>query len=103
MGSSQICGISGIFKTSDPMNTAPRLPLNLLPCGHRGLIDSIEFDLELQARFAALGVQPGKSIQMIRQASLGGPFHIQLGTTEIMLRRQEAARIKVRPMHEPMA
>jgi ferrous iron transport protein A len=45
----------------------------------------------------ALGIVPEKPIQVLRKAGFGGPLHVRVGvTTEVAIRRREAARVKVR-------
>lgn len=68
-----------------------------LPCGQSASIEGLSVGAELHIRLAALGLQPGKLVQVIRRASLGGPLHVRVGTTEIILRRKEAAQIVVNP------
>ena len=38
---------------------------------------------------------PAKQIEMIRKASFSGPLQVRIGTTDVMLRRSEADKIKV--------
>jgi ferrous iron transport protein A len=52
-------------------------------------------DAELQTRLQALGVKPGRVIEVLRRAGVGGPLHVRVGGTEFMLRRQQAAHILV--------
>ncbi|MFM7024661.1 MAG: ferrous iron transport protein A [Limnohabitans sp.] len=71
--------------------------LDSLPCGQNACIETMTFESELQARLSALGLRHGKWVQVIRRAGLGGPLHVRVGTTDIILRRREAARIQVNP------
>ena len=80
------------------MNKTTTCNLNGLPCGQCACIEGVNVKSDLQARLVALGLQKGKLIEVIRRAKLGGPLHIRLGTTEIILRRQEAAHINVNPL-----
>lgn len=66
----------------------------LLP-GEEGTIRTIEADEGLFHRLTALGFRNGKRIEMIRRARFGGPLHVRIGTTEIILRKSEAHRIKI--------
>lgn len=79
------------------MNKTATCNLEGLPCGQCASIEGLTVGSELHARLAALGLQPGKLVQVIRRAALGGPLHVRVGTTEIILRRQEAVQIKVNP------
>lgn len=79
------------------MNKTETCNLEGLPCGQHARIEGLSVGAELRARLAALGLQPGKGVEVVRRAWLGGPLHVRVGTTEIILRRQEAARIQVHP------
>ena len=81
------------------MSNTTTCKLEGLPCGQSACIECLSVGSELHARLAALGLQPGKLVRVIRRAALGGPLHIRVGTTEIILRRQEAAQIEVNPRY----
>lgn len=46
-------------------------------------------------RLSAFGVVSGAVLRVERQAALGGPLEIRIGTTHIMLRRSTAEAITV--------
>lgn len=71
--------------------------LDSLPCGQYALIKGVDVDGDLRTRLTALGLASGKEVQVLRRASLGGPLHVRVGTTEIILRRNEAANIQLCP------
>lgn len=71
--------------------------LDTLQPGAVATIVSIHTDEALHLRLAALGLRTGKSVTLIRRAALGGPLQVRLGTTDILLRRSEAGKIRVRP------
>ncbi|WP_432722063.1 FeoA family protein [Jeongeupia wiesaeckerbachi] len=50
---------------------------------------------ELAQRLAALGLRPGREVEVIRRGWLGGPLQLKVGGTEFMLRRSEAALIEL--------
>lgn len=76
-----------------PTQTARHL--DHLPYGEGAFIQSLNVDPELRGRWAALGLEAHQWVQVLRKASWGGPLHVRVGTTEIILRRQEAAKIDV--------
>ena len=82
--------------THSPMpfssTTRPRSLESLAP-GGQACIDHLALSGGLKTRLAALGLAQGKSIEMIRRASWGGPLHVRVGSTEIILRRKDAALI----------
>jgi ferrous iron transport protein A len=69
--------------------------LAALQPGDTATIISIHAEEALHLRLLALGFRTGKRIEMIRKASFSGPLQVRIGTTDVMLRRIEAAKIKV--------
>lgn len=63
--------------------------------GDIATIASIHAEEALHLRLLALGFRTGKQIELIRKASFSGPLQVRIGTTDVMLRRSEAAKIKV--------
>lgn len=76
----------------------PAIPSNLseLSPGESALISHIEAEESLFHRLAGLGFRVGKKIELVRCASLGGPLHVRIGSTDIIIRRAEASRIQVK-------
>ena len=77
---------------------AKTTPLSSLHAGQSARIDTLHFNVEFTARLRALGVEVGKTVRVLRQASWGGPLHLGLGMTEVMLRRADAQSILVTPL-----
>ncbi len=73
------------------------LLLRQLATGESATIVRLDVDHELQKRLVALGMRVGKAVKVIRRAAFGGPMHVRIGTTEIILRTAEAALISVTP------
>jgi ferrous iron transport protein A len=69
--------------------------LAALQTGDTATIVSIHAEEALHQRLLALGFRNGKQIELIRKASFAGPLQVRIGTTDILLRRNEAAKIKV--------
>jgi ferrous iron transport protein A len=44
-----------------------------------------------------LGFRVGREISIVRKAWLGGPLHVRIGTTEVIMRRRDARAIQVQP------
>jgi ferrous iron transport protein A len=63
--------------------------------GDTATIVSIHAEEALHLRLLALGFRTGKKIELIRKASFSGPLQVRVGTTDVMLRRLEAAKIGV--------
>jgi ferrous iron transport protein A len=73
----------------------PATTLAVLHPGDIATIVAINAEEALHLRLLALGFRNGKEIEMIRKASFSGPLQVRIGTTDVMLRRSEAAKIKV--------
>jgi ferrous iron transport protein A len=76
-------------------STMPSFTLAHLQPGDIATIVSVHAEEALHLRLQALGFRSGKQIQLIRKASFSGPLQVRIGTTDILLRRNEAAKIKV--------
>jgi len=66
----------------------------LLP-GQTAIISVIDAEDQICERMAALGLRRGRLISVIRRARMNGPIQIRVGTTDLMIRRSEAARIHI--------
>lgn len=75
--------------------TAITPTLNRLRPGECGTILALDADEELGQRLVALGLRIGKSVRLLRRARFGGPLHVRVDTTELMLRRREAHCIRL--------
>ena len=63
--------------------------------GDIATIVSIHAEESLHLRLLALGFRTGRQIELIRKASFSGPLQVRIGTTDVMLRRVEAAKIEI--------
>ena len=77
------------------LSIMPSLTLSQLLPGDTATIVSIQAEEALHQRLQALGFRSGKKIELIRKASFSGPLQVRIGTTDILLRRNEAAKITV--------
>jgi ferrous iron transport protein A len=73
----------------------PSITLAQLHPGDTATIVSIHAEEALHQRLQALGFRSGKQIELIRKASFSGPLQVRIGTTDILLRRNEASKITV--------
>jgi len=73
----------------------PSENLASLASGESATIVAIQTDDALRQRLSALGFRVGKRVEIIRKASFSGPLQVRIGTTDILLRRNEAAQIAV--------
>lgn len=77
------------------------MPLAALRRGQVARVLALSGEGGLRHRLQALGLQPGQRVQVLRRAPWGGPIHLQVGMTELMLRRRDAARVAVAPADGP--
>lgn len=73
----------------------PATTLATLEPGDTATIVAIHAEEALHQRLLALGFRTGKQVELIRKASFSGPLQVRVGTTDVMLRRSEAAKISV--------
>ena len=76
-------------------NIATRL--DQLPSGEHATILALHAEAALERRLLALGLRPGQAVCLLRRGLMNGPLHVRVGTTELMLRRQEAQHIDIIP------
>lgn len=72
--------------------------LSQLETGQHAVISAIEADESLFHRLSALGFRVGKPLSIMRRANFNGPMQVRLGTTDVILRMNEAARIHINPI-----
>ncbi len=73
-------------------------PLSQLETGQQAVISAIEAEESLFHRLSALGFRVGKTLSIMRRASFNGPLQVRLGTTDVILRNNEASRIQIHPI-----
>lgn len=78
------------MKTNNPTTN-----LDKLNAGESATILALHTDDALRQRLMALGFRAGKRIELIRKASFSGPLQVRIGTTDILLRQNEASKIAV--------
>lgn len=74
----------------------PAVALSTLAPGEIAIIVAIHTEDPLHQRLLAMGFRTGKQIELIRRARFSGPLQVRIGTTDILLRRNEAEKITVR-------
>jgi ferrous iron transport protein A len=71
--------------------------LTTLPLGTAASISAINASEGLFHRLAAMGFRVGKSVQVMRRAAFSGPIHVRVGSTDIIIRHQDARCIELLP------
>jgi ferrous iron transport protein A len=69
------------------------LTLEKLAKGESGSVMAINMDGALKKRFFALGLKEGAHVRVLRRAVFGGPMHLRVGTSELIVRLKEASCI----------
>jgi len=70
--------------------------LSSLKVGEVAVIANLMAETGLHHRLLALGIRPGRQVSLLRRAWFSGPLHLRVGTTELMLRHQDAQQVHVR-------
>ena len=81
------------LKVSAPQGTL--VTLDQLPCFVPAKVIAIQAEADLAQRMAALGLREQSVVQVLRHASFGGPVQVRVGTTEIIMRLQDARQIQL--------
>jgi ferrous iron transport protein A len=84
-----------MFALLNPTNIMSAISIATLHPGEIATIVSIHAEEALHLRLLALGFRNGKQVILIRKAAFSGPLQVRVGTTDVMLRRAEAEKIKV--------
>lgn len=66
------------------------LTLNYLEIGMVATIKSISGTQALIARINGLGLRVGQPVVVIRRAVMGGPLHVRIGYTDVLMRAEQA-------------
>jgi ferrous iron transport protein A len=74
----------------------PAVALSSLVPGESATIVAVHTEEPLHQRLLAMGFRTGKQIEIIRKARFSGPLQVRIGTTDILLRKNEADKIKVK-------
>lgn len=71
---------------------------HLLP-DHSAAITAVHASGMARERMAALGLTVGRRVTVVRRAPFGGPLHLRIGPTELMIRRAEARAVVLDRVH----
>ena len=75
------------------------LSLDRLLTNHSAAIMAVHATGMAGERMAALGLLPGRRVTVLRRAPFGGPLHLRIGPTELMIRRADARAILLDHVH----
>lgn len=71
------------------------IPLSKLGPDDVGTIKNINAGQELSRRLAGLGLRSGIHVRVIRHSPMKGPIQIRVGSTDLIMRLDDAANIEV--------
>jgi ferrous iron transport protein A len=71
--------------------------LNQLSANGTGTIAAIHAGQDMRRRLAGLGMRLGIRVKVIRLSPLNGPMQVRVGSTDLILRRSDAAHIEIQP------
>jgi ferrous iron transport protein A len=71
---------------------------HLLP-EHSAAITAVHATGMTRERMAALGLTVGRHVTVLRRAPFGGPLHLRIGPSELMIRRADARAILLDHVH----
>ncbi len=71
------------------------MTLKQLPAGKRARITNVQGEKGLRSRMLAMGLRSGREVAVIRRAAMGGPLHVRIGSTDLMMRGKEADLIRL--------
>ena len=69
--------------------------LSYLVPGEHVIIQDIVAEESVRQRLHAMGLLRGREVELIRRARFGGPLQIRIGSVNLILRRRDAAYVKV--------
>ncbi len=67
--------------------------LSQLHSGETGTISALVGDPEIRARMQSIGLRVGREIAVIRRSRFGGPLQVRIGTTDLLIRPQQAMQV----------
>lgn len=71
------------------------MTLSDLSVNEVAIIQQVYAEPEFYKRLYALGLRAGTNVLVIRRANCGGPMHVRVGTTDLILRTDIARCINV--------
>jgi len=73
--------------------------LDQLPIGSRARVTRVEGNDELSLRLLEMGLTPGVELRVLGVAPLGDPLELEVRGYRLSVRRREAMRVHVYPVH----
>lgn len=67
--------------------------LSQLRSGESGTISALVGDPDIRVRMQSIGLRVGREIAVIRRSRFGGPLQVRIGTTDLLIRPQQAMQV----------
>jgi ferrous iron transport protein A len=64
-----------------------------LPTGQSGTIAALSGDPDIRIRIQSLGLRVGREVAVIRRSRFGGPIQVRIGTTDLLIRPEQARQV----------
>ena len=81
-----------------PQNDQQLIALSSMSLGQRALIVAFAYDTDQGERIQKMGFVPGEQLEVVRLPPQGGSIEIKIRGYFVSLGKQEADRIKVKPL-----
>jgi ferrous iron transport protein A len=72
---------------------SPATTLADLPTGQSGTIAALSGDPDIRIRIQSLGLRVGREVAVIRRSRFGGPIQVRIGTTDLLIRPEQARQV----------
>ena len=64
------------------------------------VVTALDLEFAVRERLAALGMRVGRRLHIVRRIGSTGPLQVRIDHTDLILRRRDADRIRVRLLPE---
>ena len=89
--------IIGVLDDVSAVLRPTRQTLDRVEDGAFAVIAEVAMEFAVKERLAALGLRPGRRVEVVRRMGRRGPIQVRTGATDVLLRGGEAQRIVVVP------
>ncbi len=69
------------------------MTLSELPIGATGTISALTGHPDIRTRMQSIGLRVGREVAVIRRSRFGGPLQVRIGTTDLLIRPQQAMQV----------
>jgi len=69
------------------------MTLSELPTGETATIAALTGQPDIRTRMQSIGLRVGREVAVIRRSRFGGPLQVRIGTTDLLIRPQQAMQV----------